>query len=282
VNAYNAFVTWAIEFIQSTLNALFGPLIDKVQSMSDRYCSNVYAACGLAQNDIENGGTLSDESKIALSQAIMGDLFIVLMGAVVVISVALLVLTVVTGPFSFLTEVVASMLVSLLVVSMLGGIVSALGIGVEVSQAISDVIGSLFVYCGGSLEDLDYLSSAIDSIIVMFDGLGAGFIAMCPGMPSEYIHLGYDLAMAALGLALSLYSTTFTVGAGTILFDTVALVMCGYALYELNTERINVKQRITRGLLENTGQTIIFGIAELVAGVGVLKATWDIYRDVSS
>jgi hypothetical protein len=100
VNAYNAFVTWAIEFIQSTLNALFGPLIDKVQSMSDRYCSNVYAACSYAQNDIENGGTLSDESKKALSQAIMGELFIVLMGAVVVVSVALLVLTVVTGQVS--------------------------------------------------------------------------------------------------------------------------------------------------------------------------------------
>ena len=278
-DAFNAFVTWAVTFITDTLNVLFGPIIDGIKSLGDSYCSNVYSACVPAQSEIENGGAVSYRTTNDLIRTITGDLLIALVGIATIVMLALTILSVVTGPFGFLEGTVMDVMLSLIVVSAIGGMIATLSSELDLNEQISDFIASLYAGAGGSLSDWAYLSSAIDVFITLFECLGIGMIAVCPGMP-ELGSVGMEFALATAGLLMSFWSTTSTSGAGTLMFDVAALSMSGYALIKSGMTLSNVGHKIIDGLLKNNGQTMILGFAVAIAGTGAAKSTIALYVDV--
>ena len=115
VDAFNAFVAWAVTFISNTINAIFGPIVQAINHAWTDYWQGVNAALNRMKSDYVSTGAISSNSLNQLSNAIGGDFLTIIMGVTVAISIALIILTIVTNVFSFLVSVAISLVVGYIV-----------------------------------------------------------------------------------------------------------------------------------------------------------------------
>ena len=114
VDAFNAFVTWAVTFIKNTIDVLFGPIVQAINNVWTAYWQGVNPALNYMKSDYIATGVISSQSLDRLSNALGGDFFLIILGATVAISVLLIVLTAVTNVFSFLLSMGMSLIVGYL------------------------------------------------------------------------------------------------------------------------------------------------------------------------
>jgi hypothetical protein len=114
-NAFMAFVDWAIEFIGRVLIAIFGPIIQAIQKSYDDFVIGVTVAMELAKSDVIRSGIVASASMKGVVDALTGPIFWVLVAISIAISVALLILKVVTNIFGFLLTIALSMIAGLVI-----------------------------------------------------------------------------------------------------------------------------------------------------------------------
>ncbi|MHA1806794.1 MAG: hypothetical protein ACTSX2_04410, partial [Candidatus Thorarchaeota archaeon] len=115
VDAFLAFVEWAVAFIQGVVETVFGPIVDAISDLVDSYCSGVQSALKRAEGDVVATGSVSLSSLSMLSDALQGDLYWVLLGLATVIKLVLLAITPITITFGFLISVAISLIVTVVV-----------------------------------------------------------------------------------------------------------------------------------------------------------------------
>jgi hypothetical protein len=199
-------VTWAVEFIESVVNELFAPIVNGIQQMGEQYYGRVAAACSDILSDIQNIGSISERSKVELVKALLGDLFVLVAGITMVMVVAMTVLSVVTGPFGFLTSFVISVVVSLIVETALQAALATMDYVVDAGATLYQVVSGLFSWSGESIDENDLVSTLVDGFISMFEAYGIMFVAVCPGLTSAEKNIARDVALAVTGLFLAVFS----------------------------------------------------------------------------
>jgi hypothetical protein len=115
VDAFLAFVEWAVAFIQEIVDTVFGPIVEAISDLVDSYCSGVQSALKRAEGDVVATGSVSSSSLSMLSSALQGDLYWVLLGLATVIELVLLAITPITITFGFLISVAISLIVTVVV-----------------------------------------------------------------------------------------------------------------------------------------------------------------------
>jgi len=110
VNALNAFVSWAINFIQAILHAFVDPITQAINNLWASYWGGVAAALGAEKAEIAAKGTVTSQTIMAISRALEGDLYFVILGIVIIFSIILAAITPVTSVFGFLLGIAMSAL----------------------------------------------------------------------------------------------------------------------------------------------------------------------------
>jgi hypothetical protein len=270
VNAFQAFVTWAVEFIESVVNELFAPIVSGIQQMGEQYYGRVAAACSDILSDIQSIGSISERSKVELAKALLGDLFVLVAGITMLIVVAMTVLSVVTGPFGFLTTFVISVVVSLIVETALQAALATMNYVVDAGATLYQVVSGLFSWSGESIDENDLVSTLVDGIISMFEAYGIMFVLVCPGLTSAEKNIARDVALAVTGLFLAVFSVGLVNEDVAHVIDLVALVMAGGALLYSVIDLIEVMK------MPNSSPKIVLGICTAISGVGCVKSVIDV------
>ncbi|GEM_PF-4060861 len=115
VDAFQAFVDWAIEFIESTIDALFAPIIDAVQDAVNDYCYGVLNALMNMYSSYEQSQTISDELLNRFGDALHGTLFWVVFGLTLAIDLVLIALKVITNVWGFLLDIAVGLVVGVII-----------------------------------------------------------------------------------------------------------------------------------------------------------------------
>ena len=105
VDAFCAFVDWAVEFIKSTFAGLFAPMIDGLQSLIKGYQNDVMSAVSLAVIEFDAKGYISAGTIGLLFKAIVSDLFWACFGLIIVIQIALMAISAMTAGLGFLIQI---------------------------------------------------------------------------------------------------------------------------------------------------------------------------------
>ncbi|MBI0582822.1 MAG: hypothetical protein ISF22_01195 [Methanomassiliicoccus sp.] len=75
VDAFEAFVTWAVEFIESVIDTVLGPIIDEIQLAIDDYGQGAVSALARAESDYEAFGSVKASTISSFSNALGGSLY---------------------------------------------------------------------------------------------------------------------------------------------------------------------------------------------------------------
>jgi hypothetical protein len=121
VDAFLAFLDWAVAFIQEIVDTVFGPIVEAIERLFNDYCEGVNAAVNSAAQDILEIGFISPLSLSGLMVSLNGDLYFVLLAIAATVSLTIILLKALTGPFSFLLQFAFTAILSLLVQEAMGG-----------------------------------------------------------------------------------------------------------------------------------------------------------------
>ena len=128
VDAFNAFVTWAVTFIRDTVNSVLGAVSDSMWSLLNGQYLSMQQFSASAQGDIHGpNGSVSEGTKASLSDLIFGDFFWLLVGIATLASVAWLLLNGLTLGFGFLATFAVTMIVGVLLKEAVNYVSSASG-----------------------------------------------------------------------------------------------------------------------------------------------------------
>jgi hypothetical protein len=216
VNAFQAFVTWAVDFIESVVNELFAPIIDAVQDAVDDYCYGVLYALMSVCGSYEQSQTISPELLNELGDALHGTLFWVVFGLTLAIDLVLIALKVITNVWGFLLDIAVGFIIGIIIdeVFRAGGLgqsetASTSGVDDEGHYNIIDFRNNL--ESQGVDTDGDVTQSSrwstfwtvLGSAVSVFD-LKLGFAAW---HDSGFAKMGkIGLTLSGLSLALSFFS----------------------------------------------------------------------------
>ena len=276
VDAFNAFVAWAIEVIRNTLDDLLSPVVDAIKNLGNSYCANIFAASTPISDDIQNSRQVSIEDQSRLISSLTGGLFSYLTGLSVIVIIALAVLSFLTGPFGFLIGLIVNNILSTIMITALSSTIEFLDYSIDVANAMGDIIIGLLSWSGVTITPNDFLSEGIDFLLAMFEGLGAAMIFVCPKMPSTILQdIGRDVAMTVAGLMLSIWSVGLENDYSVLFLDIIAVFMSTgalcYSVHDLFV--VNSKPQA------NSSPLIILGLTSLISFVGLAKSSVDVVGD---
>jgi hypothetical protein len=240
VEAFNAFVTWAITFITDTLNVLFRPIINGITEIVDDYCVAVLSAIQYITDEKGRTGTVSEKAISQLVNALDGDLFESFFLMSIALEIALLALTIVTNIYSFLLIFVTSVALGFI-------IDQALNAGSAAQSTVSVNNGLVQTAAeDGTVTVSGCMSVRASTGIneVSPTGIGFGIIDLAVSQWVLKIQSGVylmaksvagsvSLAIGGIALALSAYATAnndkeiakvaIDVGIGGLIFDAIEL-----------------------------------------------------------
>jgi hypothetical protein len=128
VDAFNAFVAWAIDYFSETINRVLGTISNTIQSLINGQYLSMSQFSLSAHGDVHGaGGNVSDQTKVQLKGLVYGDFFWVLVGAATLVSLILLGFQVITLGFGFLTSIAIMMIAGELLKNAINYISSASG-----------------------------------------------------------------------------------------------------------------------------------------------------------
>jgi len=196
VDAFCAFVDWAVEFIKEVFNAAFGPMIDAIKGLITGFQTDVRKAASQAVSDYESTGSLSGSTLSLLYDVIVGDLFWFMLGVIVVIEVAMMVITAATAGMGFLIQMAIALGVSVLIEQALGSYKSS----DSGSDSFLSTITSFINNIG------DDISALLTAVVISLPGSmndGAPEKAMVKGSSSSYAG---DVWMAVACLTIDIFA----------------------------------------------------------------------------
>lgn len=261
VDAFQAFVTWAVEFITDLVTDIFGPFIDDIKSYIFDYLEGVNAAVDRAALDFSSTGMVSDGSQRALGSALTGELFTVLLGIAVVIDILLIALTPVTSVFGMIVAFVAPIVVAPILSEVFSYINGDDGV---LSGPVNDALETLSTWTRGVLESLcdwTFTSSKEQtawgafggcmSILGTFVGAG-GLVLSGAAVMKEAFYLALSIVGSALGW--------FAMAVGSFNLSVVAIFVSAVPL---------VYSVVSTGMTPLPSARIVAGISALFGGVGI-------------
>jgi len=110
VDAFLAFVDWAGSFITNLIHSVIDPVANAIYDLWSNYKASVNSALLLAEADYSSTGEVSDNALRTLRSALDGELYYVILGVTLSISIILFAITCVTNVLSFLLITAMSIL----------------------------------------------------------------------------------------------------------------------------------------------------------------------------
>jgi len=183
VNALNAFVSWAISFMNQLLQSILAPIVKPVQDGIVGYCGGIFDSTKGIESSVQGSGTASKESKNGLLNAFDADFFLIILTVVTLISIVLLALQAITGGVGFLISILVGVIVGYVVSTMIQAIAQAMysgGLPAPTPQAATaktiEILGNKAPSSGSIgaaalTTCIDVFGTLIGSFIFTFKGI---------------------------------------------------------------------------------------------------------------
>jgi hypothetical protein len=267
VDAFWAFVEWALKFIQELAASFFSPLIDPIVNCIDKYYAGIATAGSSIENDLNTEGSISSESIHMMVDAILGDLFWIMLGVISITALILSVFSIATGGLSFITTLALNVLISTLVLTIFGVInVLTSDSGSCPGSVFYDFMMDKVADYGGDITPGGLLQAGISCLCAVVDILISANLAMSMGIP-DFIANG-----AAIGFSLGILGLGFcAIGSITnsAMFQMTSLVMSGFGFYSLFTYR---RSLTISNMLGSVSAKQITTVGMVVSSCGILTS----------
>jgi len=222
VDAFCAFVDWAIEQVSNIFNSLIAPLVDYISDAMHKIYSSIKSASTSIIADLEEGSQATADSLNQMTNSIIGDLFFWIVGISVTINLAIFLIKGMTLGAGFLISTCLCVMAGLVVTNIIGmaaGSYDGSAPQDSTNGAITDWIESIFLQAGKSPTDIDQLVGYLDSFWCVIElipsmvvmeavpgfaagiGLAATLFSIIIGF---YAIADHDARLSAVGLVLSL------------------------------------------------------------------------------
>ena len=149
VNAFNAFVAWAINYFSETINSVLGTISNTIGSLMNGQFQSMLQFSVNSHRDVHGtGGNVSSQTKTDLHGLVYGDFFWVLVGAATLASLILLGFQVITFGFGFLTSIAVMMIAGELLKNAINYVSSTSGSGSTdfgkstITDELDNILGS--------------------------------------------------------------------------------------------------------------------------------------------
>ena len=271
VGAFEATVAWAKEFILNVIDETIGPLISEIQNAVDNYCAGILSAAMTIEAEYRNDRQVSSGSTSKLIDAILGDLFWVMIGVVVTVSIAIIAMKVATMGIGSLISYAVTSIASVLIVTALGAAMATIDlppIGSSLSAWIKNLIRANSASAGGeasataapmsatsnisSVDNMtvqaeadaspgDMVSWAVDFACGVMDMIFTGALLTIKGLPPDMIkgaRLGLVFGLASIAIS------TFAIVRDCVVLDVIGLALGVYAVAETSKDKNKVKNII--------------------------------------
>ncbi|MFA5313530.1 MAG: hypothetical protein WC375_09490, partial [Methanomassiliicoccales archaeon] len=267
VYAFNELINWIIAFIQGVLDATIGPLISSVQQTFESYFDGIMTACLKAENDIEAHGNITTSSSNSLKDAILNDLFWILLTVLCTISIMNILLSTVTGPFAFATSLVVSLTISMIIVTIFKYPSDYKNGAETIADGGLDALKNLVFGEGGNVTKENMLSGVFDVLWGLLDVFCAAIIIQFPGL-GDLIATGMGLILGGISIFLDIWGTALN----SFMCDAVGTILGFFGFCEsmINFRHVSI--------INSMGGKVIVGISLFVSGLGFGKNLLDIIR----
>jgi len=217
VDAFLAFVRWAITFITDVVNAAFGPVIQPIKEACVSYSQRVNTALMIGVTECSVTGGVSSSTLSALSSAFFGDLYWVVLGVSVIVSLVIAALASLFAVFGMLISIAMASIVVVLAVN-------AIGLNQEQMNELSDERGE----SEGRIADDASSSSASLVWQLVLDATNYEETAQEPDMSSLYdaISIVFGVFAIAAGLvAIVGYADAGAFGYASLTLGILACIL---------------------------------------------------------
>jgi len=227
-NAVNVIVEW----VKATLTQLFQPVIDAIKNSILNYLSGLNATIHQALDEYNNTQQLSTQTLKGFDDFLTGGLFVLVMGLVIALNVAIAIITPLTCGMGFLVMLLISLLLTLIIQSIVPTLTQPSGgaedVHISADMGIRSVLSYMKDYIegklgGGKVSILSGMSPLIKFILLVM-------ASACEGIACG---LGYILAVA-VDIAIE----DVTGVATTMLGTTIAFISFILALFSVVTSGI--------------------------------------------
>lgn len=228
VDAFQAFVDWAVDFIQQLISSMLDPLVDSLKGAIDGFISQVKTAYNMAVSDVERTGQLALSTLSLLSEALFSPLFWVVAGLGIIIQALLVALGPISLTFGFIAGMAISYIVVFVVYELVGAISSSQWFQ-AIPGAFSDIWGWMEDNFGPgddapSEEQVAWSAfGGCMSVISVFYSLPD----MLKGISWRAICLGIGVLSIAVGWAATSISST-GLGWIAIALGVISLIPAGF------------------------------------------------------
>jgi len=215
VNAFWAMVNWAIAFIKSVLEITLGDTINSIGKGTQNIAGETTSLMNTNEPLVESGEITEDAAAIIVWLPIIDGINLLLIVATLVV-VALLAISIMLAPYSFLSTFVTPLLIGLIVTTLL--------------QTLSDLNPYDLINGGDPLKSQmeeiigDNMTAKIETCL----GLNIAGFALCMeywgAAGFDILHV-FSIAVGILGLFISIYSLTIENS-----IDALYLSMIGFGL----------------------------------------------------
>jgi len=124
IDAFAAFLDWAIAFIQEVVDTVFGPIVDAivdaVADAIDSFSTGMASAADRVAEDLSIYGSVRSDTTSALYHAFFCDLFWIIFGVSTAITLVITAIMALSTIFSFLIGIAVTAILSVVVVNALG------------------------------------------------------------------------------------------------------------------------------------------------------------------
>lgn len=253
-NAFDAFVSYAIDFVCDAFSALIAQPLQAICNRIQSWAMGLISLIDSAALSIQGGASSASASQSIFQHIIDSDIFKLL--TVVGLSLmAVITAASFLGPCGFLASMVAPFLVELLISGMAAAAFSMVG-AIDVMGWISGTIGNILG---------DQLVAGMAGIMGATMGT-IGWLASMMSSPVIGDVMGF--ALSSLGALLSWVGAIVTDWTQSLMLDLIGFGLAAWGVYEIFIDSDSLMQK-----LNPTAKGIMKGIVAMEAGIAMFGLT---------
>ena len=253
VDAFQAFVTWAVDFVSDAFSALIAQPLQALYSGLESWANGLASLVSAAARSIENGTDNALASFLIYQYIVESEVFKILM-AIGISLFAIITAASFLGPCGFIASMVAPLLVNILVSGMTAAAFTVAGV-VDVSTWVlstlvdilgDDLVGGMAGVMGATIGTIGWIASLMSAPII------DGFIGF---------------AFSSLGAILSWYGAMVSDWTASFILDSVGVGLAAFGVWKtiIKPDPILSKYPTANGILK--------GITIIEAGISVFELT---------